>query len=145
MKTNTKRGTMLALAALMLFMSMFVPFEDAEAEMMYNNTTNALLSCSIDENADLSAILTVYGKQGKTTRINVELYVEKQFLGIFWYRIDIGCTNNIWTDSTTQYYYNNTFTTHLNSHGTYRVTVTYTVSGTGGADDIITKTSTIIY
>lgn len=145
MNTMTKKGSMLVLALLMMIMSVYVPFKQAEAAMTYNNTSNAYLSGSVDSNGNLNAALCVYGKSGVTTRIDVELYVDKQFLGIFWTRVNIGYPNNVWTDYTTHYSYNNNFSTHLDSTGTYRITVTYTVSGTGGSADVIIKTSTVTY
>ena len=145
MYTMTKRGTVFALALLMLVMSVFVPMKKAEAAMMYNNAYDADLYCTINSNGHLQASLSVTGYVKKTTHISVELYVEKRILGLFWSRVDIGCTNNIWTDSTSNYSYSNLFTTNLSSSGTYRVTATYTVSGTGGTADVIVKTSTASY
>ena len=145
MYTLTKKATVFALALLMLVMSVFVPMKKAEAAMMYNNTSSATARCSIDSNGNLSVALKVTGYSGITQRIEVALYVEKRVLGIFWSRVDIGCPNNIWTDSKTGYTYTNTFSHHLGSTGTFRVNVTFTVSGTGGSNDIITKTETISY
>lgn len=145
MNTIIKRGTMLTLAFLMLVTSMFVPIKNAKAATMYNNTTRATLSASVNSSGLLTASLYVLGIKGKTTKIETSLYVEKSILGIFWSRIDIGCENNLWQDSTTNYYYTHAFTCNLNSTGTYRVTVTYTVSGSGGTNDVITKTCTVTY
>ena len=145
MNTWTKRGTLLILAALMLVVGMMIPYRDAEAAMTYNNTLSANISCAVDSSGCLQASLAVSGIKGKTTRIKAELYVEKRVLGMFWSRVDIGYNNNIWEDSTTNHTYYNTFNTDLPSNGTYRTTVTFTVSGSGGTDDIIVKTSTITY
>ncbi|MBO4878744.1 MAG: hypothetical protein J5544_00635 [Clostridia bacterium] len=145
MKTITKRSFTLAMTMLLLVMSILVPLEKASAATTYNNTLRSSLTCDVDSNGELSATMSVNGKSGITTHIGVELYIEKKILGIFWSRVDIGCENNIWTDSTNSYKYNHVFTTQLNSTGTYRVTATYTVSGSGGSDDIITKTDTVTY
>ena len=142
MNTMIKRGTILTLAMLMFVVSMLVPIKRADAAMMYNNTNNASLSASINSNGKLSASLYVMGMKGKTTKIETSLYVEKKILGLFWSRVDIGYTDNIWHDSTSNYYYSHTFSHDLTSTGTYRVTVTYTVSGSGGANDVITITDT---
>ena len=87
--------------------------------------------------------MQVMGIKGKTTRIEVELYVEKRVLGIFWSRIDIGTPNNVWTDAVNAYQYNNTFSTQLSSTGTYRVTVQFSVYGSGGSTDVIPKEETL--
>ncbi|MBO4879355.1 MAG: hypothetical protein J5544_03775 [Clostridia bacterium] len=145
MNTMTKKWTLLMLAVLTLVMSIFVPLNKASAATTYNNTNRANLYASVSSNGRLSASLSVLGIKGITTKIEVSLYVEKRILGLFWSRVDIGCDDNVWEDSTTNYYYNNTFSCDLSSTGTYRVTVTYTVSGTGGASDVITKTDTVTY
>ena len=140
-----KRITVFALMLLMLIMGTFVLYRKVEAATMYYNTSAALLNCSVNSNGLLEATLSVTGIKNRTTHISVELYVEKKILGLFWSRINIGYPDNIWTDSTTNYLYSNIFTTSLPSEGTYRVTVTFTVSGTGGANDVIVKTNTISY
>ena len=145
MKPITKRFLTLSLTLLLLVMSIYVPLYKASAAITYNNTTSATLNCSIDSSGRLSAALSVVGKLGKTSRIGVELYVEKKVLLVFWKKVDIGCPNNIWTDSVNATNYSNTFQTDLSSTGTYRTTVTYTVSGSGGADDVITLTDTKTY
>lgn len=145
MNTWTKRGTLLILAALMLVVGMMIPYRNAEAAMTYNNTTDAYLSADIDTNGTLQATLLVNGKKGVTTCIEADLYIERKTLGIFWTRVDIGYNNNVWHDSTTSHYYNNSFSTDLVSNGTYRVVVSYTVHGTGGANDIIPKTVIVVY
>ena len=140
-----KRGTMIVLAAVILVMGIAVPYRKAEAAMTYNNTTDAYMSASVDSNGNLEANLLVNGKEGITSCIEADLYVERKILGVFWTRVEIGYSNNVWHDSTTSYLYQNAFSTNLSSTGTYRVTVTYTVHGSGGSNDSITKTSTVNY
>lgn len=145
MKRTIKKGTVLALTLLMLMACIYAPLGRTEAAVMYNNMTSASMSCSVSSAGELSADLDAAGISGRTTRIKVQLYVEKRVLGLFWSKVDIGCTDNIWEDSTTSVTYSNTFSTHLPSTGKYRVTATFTVSGRGGADDVIVKTSTLTY
>ncbi|MBQ1520268.1 MAG: hypothetical protein IIZ56_02200 [Clostridia bacterium] len=145
MKSKVKRFCTLALTLLLLAMSIAVPIKKASAAITYNNVNQAKLECSVSSSGQLSADLLVTGIKGKTTRIEVELYVEKRFLLVFWSRVDIGYPNNVWTDAVNAVNYSHTFTTNLSSTGTYRTTVTYTVSGTGGSDDVITLTDTVTY
>ena len=133
------------LVMIMLVMSIIVPIKKADAATMYNNTTLASAVPSVNSSGQLDVVLSVDGIKGKTNRIEVELYVEKRILGIFWTKVDIGYPNNIWTDAVNNYMYRNTFSMLLPSTGTFRVTVTYTVSGTGGMSDIITCTGTVNY
>ena len=145
MKSKTKRFCTFALTLLLLPMSIAVPLQKASAAIMYNNTTSASLNCSVNSSGKLSAVMSVVGKAGKTSRIGVELYVEKKVMLVFWKKVDIGYPNNVWTDSVNATNYSNTFQTDLSSTGTYRTTVTYTVSGSGGANDVITLTDTVTY
>mgnify|MGYP007070251791 CR=1 FL=1 len=145
MYSMVKRVSVFALALLTLVMGVVVPFRRATAMTTYNNATNATLTSSINSDGRLQALLTATGIKNKTTQIKVKLYVEKRILGIFWSKVDIGYPDNTWTDSTTSYLYSYSFSTNLPSNGTYRVTVEFTFSGTGGADDIINCTDTITY
>ena len=142
---TTTRAAFFALALLTLVMSVIVPLRNAEAATTYNNTSTTYLDCTVNSSGLLQATLSATGYKNITTHISVELYVEKRVLGIFWKKVDIGCTNNIWTDSTSNYYYSHVFSHSLTSTGTYRVTVTYTVSGTGGSDDVIQMRQTVTY
>ena len=145
MKKTLKRSLLVMLALLTMVIGVFADAKRTEAAVTYNNAVYATILCSIDSNGTLSTIMTAVGTNGLTKRIGVELYVEKRILGLFWKRVDIGCTNNIWADSTTSITYCNTFTHNLTSQGKYRVTVTYTFYGNGVADDVIVKTDIKTY
>lgn len=140
-----KRGLCLMLVLCTVFMALSGYPKPAKAAITYNNTFSATVNCYIHSNGKIRTTLSLDGFKNKTTRIQADVYIEKSILGIFWTRVDIGYTNNVWHDSTTNYSYSNWFDVQLNSTGTYRVTVTYTVSGTGGADDIIVLTDTTTY
>lgn len=145
MKTKIKRCALFALMLCILAVGIFAPAKKAEAAVAFNNLLSETVACSVDSDGQLSAHMTAFGIKGTTTRIKVQLYVEKRILGLLWSKIDIGCTDDIWEDSTTSHIYENIFTTQLGSHGTYRVTVTFTVYGTGGANDVIQERRTVAY
>lgn len=139
------RGVCLFLLLCTVFVAVAGCTRSAKAATTYYNTSSASISSYVDSNGKLHSILIVAGIKGITTQIEADLYVEKRVLGIFWTRVDIGYTNNIWHDSTTSFHFYNEFITQLPSTGTYRVNVTYTVSGTGGSADIIPKTNNVTY
>ena len=145
MKKTTQRVIATTLTFLALFFAIAVPIKNASSETCYNNIVQANVSSNINVNGALTVSFDVFGRKGVTTKIETELFVEKKMLGLFWVRVNIGCPNNLWTDSTNHYVYVNTFSTQLSSTGTYRTTVKFTVSGTGGANDIITLTRTNTY
>lgn len=66
--------------------------------------------------------------------------IEKKTWGLFWKRVDIGEPNNEWYDVIYNYVYAGDHTFQLPSKGTYRITVVYVISGSGGAPDTITRT-----
>ena len=140
-----KRGLCLILLLCTVFMTIAGYTRSAKAATTYNNTSSASISSYVDSNGKLHSLLIVTGIKGITTLIEADLYVEKRILGIFWKKIDIGYPNNIWHDSTTSFHFYNEFITQLPSTGTYRVKVTYTVSGSGGSADIIPITDNVTY
>lgn len=140
-----KRGICLILLLCTVFMTFGGYCKKASAAITYNNTASATMVSDIYSNGKLHVDLSVLGIQGITTQIEADLYVEKRVLGIFWKRVNIGYPNNVWHDSTTSYNFTNYFEFQLSSTGTYRVTVTYTVTGKGGSPDVITMSETKTY
>ena len=59
--------------------------------------------------------------------------------------MDIGQPNNQWYDVIYNYLYDGIHTFQLKNHGTYRITVVYVISGSGGEADTITQTMTKTY
>ena len=145
MKAITKRSAALVFAALILITAVMLPIEKSKAATTYNNTTTASFYTSVGTDGVVSVVLSVFGIKSKTTQINTEINVEKKLILGLWLPILIGYPNNVWTDSVNSFYYSNTFTKQLPSTGTYRVTVTYTVSGSGGSDDVISGYDTVTY
>ena len=85
------------------------------------------------------------GNSSTTSKAVITTYIEKQFLFIFWTRVDIGTTDNKWTQTVNNYRYTGTRTFKLPSTGTYRTTVVYEVYGSGGSADTITCQDEITY
>lgn len=140
-----KRGICLILLLCTVFMTLGGYCKKANAATTFNNTIHADLSSYVTSTGKLHSTLTVDGKKNITSLIEADLYVEKRVLLIFWTRVNIGYPNNTWHDSTTNYLYSNYFEFQLSDTGTYRITVTYTVSGSGGASDVINCTNTVTY
>lgn len=104
---------------------------------LYNNTSSASSNINISNSGQLKIYYDYTGLSGKTTKVVITTYIEKKTLGLFWSRVENGQPNNQWVDTsyTLDYYKLRTF--QLSSTGTYRVTVTYKVYGSGGAADEI--------
>lgn len=147
MKRTIQRSMTLVLSLLMLMAFLVAPNAKASAEVKpkYDSVIDTNLRTSINSDGQLNSIIKATGEKGSTTRIEIELYVEKRVLGLFWTRVDIGTTNNTWIDSVNSWQYINAFSTQLSSSGTYRVTVKFTVFCADASSDVVTKVNTVTY
>lgn len=111
----------------------------------YNNVYNATSTSSVNDNGTLTIKYYYSGISGTTSKAIITTYIEKQFLFFFWTRVDIGTSNNEWTQTVNNYKYSGSRTFSLPSTGTYRTTVIYEVYGSGGSADTITFQNEITY
>lgn len=133
---NSKRLISFAMLVVMLF-AMAIPSFAAENEIMprLNNTGSTEAVFVIFDDGEAVVSYTCLGYPGITTRIVVETKIEKKFL---WWWNDVDGAE--WVDETTKDYLHNEHTVQLSKSGTYRVSITYTVYGTAGEADVITRT-----
>ncbi|MBE6673892.1 MAG: hypothetical protein E7596_02160 [Ruminococcaceae bacterium] len=125
--------TLLAILMVSLAMSAFATTEGGITPY-FNNMSTAEATFIIDENGIGTITYTCRGYRGITTSIVVDTKIEKQS-GSSWVQVE-GAS---WTDRSTLYYCINEHSVQLTEGGTYKATLTYTVSGSGGADDVITR------
>ena len=111
----------------------------------YNNTYTASLSTSVNDEGLLTINYKYVGYSDTRTKAIITSYIEKQFLGIFWLRVDIGTTDDEWIQTINNYKYTGSRTFSLPSTGTYRTTVIYEIYGTGGSADEIKCQDTVTY
>lgn len=107
---------------------------------LFNNnvgTTNS--SFSISSVGEACVVVDYMGYKDVTTGATINITIEKRNLLFFW--------NDVITETITcdNYHYTNEFYYQLEDSGTYRCTVEYVISGTGGADDVITFEDTASY
>ena len=102
-----------------------------------NNTTAATLAFGISDSGSANVVVTCHGESDIMTKATAVTYIEKKTLLFFWTRVDIGTTDNVWTETDIgcDFYASNTV--QLSSKGTYRAVTQLTVSSSGGADDVI--------
>ena len=113
-------------------------------EPRFNNTVSASSTASISDSGLLTITNQFKGIKDKTTTGEITTYIEKKS-GLTWDRVNIGTPDNQWCDVVNDYTYIASHTFQLNSQGTYRVTVIYVISGSGGSSDTITRTITKTY
>ncbi len=148
-KIKMKRNKIKMLAMLLTAVLLVVPFSFCttaeEITPYYNNTVSTDTCMQIDDNGLLTIAYGYFGITSKTTHAVITTYVEKRFLGVFWSRVDIGTTDNQWVDTIYDYRYNGERNYQLSKSGTYRVKVTYTIYGSGGAADVVEYEGTDSY
>ena len=118
---------------------------DAGIMPCYNNTMMTSTNFTISTAGKATITATYDGYYGITTGATVTSYIEKRTLGLFWTKVDIGEPNNEWVDTSTDYLDAFGHEFWLDSKGTYRATVVYEISGTGGATDVIDFDKTVTY
>ncbi len=101
-------------------------------------TTNTSFSISSTGKATVSN--NYMGKSGLVTKGTIETKIQKKF-GLIWITVDGGK----WTDTSTATNFSKSHSVQLSKTGTYRAHVVFTVSGTGGSDDKITKNIEKVY
>lgn len=111
----------------------------------YNNVISTRTTATVSPDGILNATVKFTGINGITTRAIITTYVERRILGIFWSRVDIGNTNDEWIDTVYNYKYEKNHSTQLDNTGTYRVTATYQIYGSGGAADEVIEEITVVY
>ncbi len=104
--------------------------------MPLNNNTNLTKTrFSISDTGEAVVSLNFEGYPNVTTSATISISIEKRNFLLFWTDVveETITVNN--------YYYANALHYQLEDTGTYRCTVEYVISGTGGADDVITYES----
>lgn len=104
-----------------------------------NNTLAAKTRFSISDTGEAVVSLNFEGYPNVTTGATISIKIEKRNFLLFWTDIveETITVNN--------YYYANELYYQLEDTGTYRCTVEYVISGSGGADDVITFEDTQTY
>lgn len=120
-------------------------FAAGEVTPRYNNTVSVQTTAAVSSTGLLMVRHVLDGIEGVTARTEITTYVEKKVLGLFWSRVDIGTEDNCWYIHVGSYSYEGTRQCQLTSTGTYRITSTYVVTGTGGTADEITTTCQVTY
>ena len=108
-------------------------------ELYNNNVGNTNTKFSISSDGIATVNVNYSGYSNITTEATITITIEKRNLLLFWSDV-VSETITVSGDS-----YSNVFDYQFDDTGTYRCTVEYVVSGTGGADDVITFEDTKEY
>lgn len=125
------------IAATLCFVIFFVATFPAYAigVTVYTNNVDATNSSFAISSTGYATVSNSYiGKQGVITKGTIETKIQKRF-GLIWITVDGGK----WTDTSTAANFSKSHSVQLSKTGTYRAHVEFTISGTGGSDDKMTK------
>ncbi len=136
---NIIKRFFITVSTLSLILTLFKPVFADEITPYYNNTSTVSGNFSINDNGLANIKYQYIGISDITTKAVITSYLEKKTLGLFWRRVDIGTTDDEWVDTINKSSYSGSRTHQLSSTGKYRVTIIYTIYGSGGSADEITK------
>ena len=112
----------------------------ADDASLYNNNTGMMNSSFvITETGEAIVGVNYEGYTGVTTGATITIKIEKRTLLFFWSDVVDETITAVGDRYFKEFYY------QLEDKGTYRCTVVYTVSGTAGADDVLTFEDTEKY
>lgn len=124
--------------ALMLCLAIFVTTTvtvyASSIQPYFNNISNVTTSFSIASSGKATVNNTYSGITGTTKNVKIVTKVQKKY-GLIWITVSDGS----WTDNSTANNFSKSHSIQLSKTGTYRAHVEFTISGTGGSDDKITK------
>ena len=134
-----KKFALVLSLVLMIMMICQIPILASNISLLNNNTSSTSTSFSISSDGEACVFIDYMGYKGVTTDATINITIEKRNLLFFW--------NDVVTETITcnNYHYSNELYYQLEDSGTYRCTVEYVISGTGGADDVITFEDTASY
>ena len=135
-----KRKLCLILSCILLLVAIIPTSVLASDVSLYNNNTmRNYTEFSITDSGEACVTYQYVGYENITTGAEITIKIEKRNFLFFW-------TNVVEeTFVVTGERYNDIYIYQLSKTGTYRCTVTYRVSGNGGADDVITFEDTATY
>lgn len=99
-----------------------------------NNVGSTATSFTISSKGKATVSNNFAGISGVTKSATITTKVQKK-IGVIWVTVN----NGNWIDTSTATNYSKSHSVQLSSTGTYRAHVVFTISGTGGSDDKITK------
>lgn len=128
------------LLSLIILASLTVPAFASEIEPYSNNVSTTVTSFTITA-AGVAIVENSYtDSQNRVQSAKIETKVQRK-VGLLWITVSGGS----WVDITTEHCYIGGHSVQLTKKDTYRAHVEYTISGTGGSDDKITKNLEYVY
>lgn len=129
--------------ALIIILSMMLVMQTVvvatNASLYNNNTLSTATYFTISSTGRAAVVVDYEGYPDVTTGATITIKIEKRTLLLFWSDVVEDTITVVGERYFDELYY------QLEATGTYRCTVIYTISGTGGADDVIPFEDTAKY
>lgn len=148
MKRKVRHVLSIVLACIMVMANVAVV--NAADRNMYSveNYGDEILPCSETINRSdysftisdmgMASIRVIYEADSSNfSQAKVTVKIQKRVLGLFWTTVDIGETDNLWVDYSSDSSGIFSFSTGLGDKGTYRAVITLEVTTTSGTTDVI--------
>lgn len=141
-----KKTFCMLLCVITCFFSFSISAQAAESDISpcydYTRQTSSALGISNSGKATVSIGCT--GLNSSVSKIKAETCLQRK-VGLIWVKADIGTTNNVWTDTTTNYYLNASHSATLSKSGTYRAKTIFTVYCGSNSEKITVYSGTSTY
>lgn len=122
--------------------------EADEIAYIVGNSDNGIAPCSACitqksfrftiSDTGMASIRVIYEADSSNfSQAKVTVKLQKKVLGLFWTTVDIGETDNLWVDYSSDSSGIFSFSTGLEDEGTYRAVITLEVTTTSGTKDVI--------
>lgn len=112
-----------------------------EVSPYYTNATKATVNLTISNSGNATIKVTCSGKSN-VTKITAKTYLEIK-VNTTWLRIDLGTTDNTWTDTVYSNYMSVSHTKQVRATGEYRAVTVFTV--VADTTEVITASSVDTY
>ena len=134
MKQNLKLWLLAFAIGVMLFAYALPAYADDTgiSSRLTNMDSSAMHFAVIDNQSEV--YVSYFGRSSTFLRAEVNIKIEKKFLLLFWKDI------SEWTGTNTEVISDFFYTAPADGSGTYRATITLTVYGTNGVNDVIEET-----
>lgn len=120
---------LLCLVIIVTLGSISVSASDGGISPRFNNVSNTSATFNIDSNGNAIVNVGYYGYDGITSGAKITILLEEKRFFFFWADVEE------WVITSSDYYGDFQRSCSV-SEGDYRVTVTFEISGTGGATDV---------
>lgn len=119
--------------------------QDIGIASCYESVATHSFNFAISDSGMATTMIRYSANSSNFSQAKVTVKLQKRVFGLFWTTVDIGETNNLWVDYSSNSSGIFSFSTGLEDEGTYRAVITLEVTTTSGATDVIGDTVQAMY